>query len=321
MRHILFVDDDPAICETVQMGLELDGTSRVTCVLSAETALHVALHDRPTAAIIDAVLPKISGLALARTMIDMGIPVLITSGHPEHQDNLAEAGCTFLPKPFSLSRLLVETRVLLDHASERNARLAAGLQRMLRSRGDLAAVLKQTRRLVTEARTVVKRSRSNHLIASEGRPPFSDSRAMLLDGVIAEAITVTGADMGTLQSRALPDGALRMVASRGFGGTFLSYFAVVPASGESACGAALEQGRRVIVPDVTRSELFRGKPSGAVLRAAGVRAVQSTPVPGRDGRIIGMVATHRRSVWRPSVDELARLEPVIRRAAELIHAD
>ena len=317
MRHILVVDDEPAICDVVQMGLELDGTCRVTRALCADAALDVALHDRPEAAIIDAVLPNVSGLALARAVIDLDIPVLITSGEPEHQRQLTEAGCSFLPKPFSLSRLLVETRVLLDAASERQARLAANLDGIFRARRELAKVVEQTRRVVAEARRVVERARSDHAVIEQSPLQQANGRAALLDGVLSEAMMVTGADMGNVQL-ADATGALRIVASRGFGPAFLSYFGVVPASSESACGAALGQGRRIVVPDVTASEIFAGKRSGDVLREAGVRAVQSTPLFGRDGRVLGMISTHRHSVWTPSDVELIRLDPIVRRAAHII---
>ena len=140
----------------------------------------------------------------------------------------------------------------------------------------------------------------------------------LFDDLLGEAIAVTGADMGNLQVADPATGALRIVVSRGFGAAFLTFFAVVQGSDDSACGAALKQAGRVIVSDVTRSEIFMGNRSGEVLCEASVRAVQSTPILGRTGRLIGMISTHRRSVGMPSHDELARLDSVVRRAADEI---
>ncbi len=75
---------------------------------------------------------------------------------------------------------------------------------------------------------------------------------------------------------------------------------------------------RIIVPDVTRSEIFVGKRSGEILREAGVCAVQSTPIFGRTGGLIGMISTHRHSAGTPSQGELARLDSVVRLAANEI---
>ena len=100
MRHVLVVDDDIAVSEVMRMGLEADGTCRVTCAASAKEALAVALGDRPDAAIVDAIMPGVHGLALARTLIGIGIPVMIISGAPELQRRLAAAGAS-CPSPFA----------------------------------------------------------------------------------------------------------------------------------------------------------------------------------------------------------------------------
>src|SRR5690242_1182140 len=117
MQHLLVVDDDAAVASVMRMGLEADGTCRVTTGPGAMEALAAIEHDRPHAAIIDAVLPQVSGLVLARTVIDLGVPVLIVSGEPGHQKLLLEAGCPFLLKPFRLAQLAAETRLLLDNAT------------------------------------------------------------------------------------------------------------------------------------------------------------------------------------------------------------
>src|SRR5215472_14896653 len=69
MRHLLVVDDDAAVANVMRMGLEADGTCRVTIAPGATEALEAIDVDQPHAAIIDAVLPRIPGLVLARTVI------------------------------------------------------------------------------------------------------------------------------------------------------------------------------------------------------------------------------------------------------------
>jgi hypothetical protein len=77
---------------------------------------------------------------------------MIVSGEPELQRRLAEAGCRFLPKPFRLSEIAVEMRLLLDDASRRTTELAAGFDRLLNAGSEFAHVIDQSRRLAEESR-------------------------------------------------------------------------------------------------------------------------------------------------------------------------
>lgn len=155
MRHILVADDDIAVCEVVRMGLDADGTSRITCATSAKEALAIALNDRPDAAIVDAVMPGVHGLALARTLIGIGIPVLIISGEPELQRRLTEAGCRFIAKPCRLSEIALEVRILLDDASRRTANLLTSFDRLLDAEPEFAQVIEQSRQLTEESRLFI----------------------------------------------------------------------------------------------------------------------------------------------------------------------
>ena len=152
MRHVLVVDDDIAVCDVMRMGLDADGTCRVTCAANAKEALAIALNDRPDAAIVDAVMPGVHGLALARTLIGMGIPVMIVSGEPGFQRQLADAGCRFLAKPFRLPEIALELRLLLDNASRRTTDLAACFDRLLNADPEFARVIDQSRQLAEESR-------------------------------------------------------------------------------------------------------------------------------------------------------------------------
>jgi DNA-binding NtrC family response regulator len=130
MRHILVVDDDPAISSLMQEALETDGSYRVTAFTTVQDALAVIERDRPDAALIDALMPEISGLILARRLLDVGIPVLLVSGHPGMEETLERAGCRFLEKPFRVGTLLAEMQALLDDAARRQADLAMRLDEL-----------------------------------------------------------------------------------------------------------------------------------------------------------------------------------------------
>jgi DNA-binding response OmpR family regulator len=311
MRHLLVVEDDPAVGSVMQMGLEADGSSRVTSVESAPAALGVVLDDRPDAAIIDAALPEVHGLALTRVVVSLEIPVLITSGDPALQQGMVEVGCPFLVKPFGISQLVTETRQLLDTASQRMADLVASLDRMFSAKPELGFVIEQSRRLLEESR----RLRAERLTP---RNPVSSSRAAIFDSLLGEAIAATHADMGTLQVVDPATNMLRIVASRGLDASLLDLIAVVGQSTGSASGAAFKQGNRVIIPAVTRSEIFMGSESGRILRDAGVCAMQSTPILGARGCLVGVISTYWARISLPTDGELASLDEIAHRAAKAI---
>jgi DNA-binding response OmpR family regulator len=131
MRHVLVVDDEPAICELVQLALEADGSCRVTRASSAGEAVALLQRDPPDAAIIDAVLPQVSGLQLASQFLDLGVPVLIVTGEPATRAKLEDVGCPHLAKPFQINVLVSETNTLLNEAAQRRAELALLLPRLV----------------------------------------------------------------------------------------------------------------------------------------------------------------------------------------------
>ena len=138
----------------------------------------------------------------------------------------------------------------------------------------------------------------------------------LLRDILSAAIDITGAQMGNIQL--LEGGVLRIAVHHGFTAPFLEFFGDVQEQ-QAACGTALERGERVIVDDVTSSPIFIGTPSLGVLLDAGVRAVQSTPLVSRSGRVLGMFSTHyHHAPARPDDRSLHLLDILARQAADLI---
>ena len=139
---------------------------------------------------------------------------------------------------------------------------------------------------------------------------------LLLNDVLDAAIEITGAQMGNIQL--LEGDVLRITAQRGFDRPFLEFFASVHHA-QAACGAALQRRERVIVDDVANSPIFVGTPALAVMIAAGARAVQSTPLVSRSGRVLGMFSTHyQRAPQQPTERALRLLDILGRQAADLI---
>jgi two-component system CheB/CheR fusion protein len=139
----------------------------------------------------------------------------------------------------------------------------------------------------------------------------------MLENLIRAAVDITDAEMGNVQ---LGDeaGALRIAAHTGFDRAFLDFFARVDAHTDSVCGAATATRQRVLVDDVTTSPIFSGRPSAPIMAAAGVRAVQSTPLYDRTGRFLGVFSTHYREVHHFDESELRWLDLLARHAADVI---
>jgi len=148
------------------------------------------------------------------------------------------------------------------------------------------------------------------------------SRKLLLEPLLKRAIAFTGAAMGNIQVFDREEAALKIEVQLGFHQRFLHFFGRVR-DGRSACGAALQAAQRVVVTDVQQSPIFAGTEALDVLVAAGVQAVQSTPIVGPSGELTGMLSTHYQKAVSPSepdlraIDELARDAGVLIAAAEL----
>ena len=138
----------------------------------------------------------------------------------------------------------------------------------------------------------------------------------LLGEILDAAIEITGADLGNIQLLDETTGALSIAVQHGFGQEFLDFCNSVH-GGMAACGTAMERGRRIIVEDVASDPIFPG-PAREVMLRAGALAVQSTPLVGRSGELLGMLSTHYRSCRRPDERDLQRLDLLARQAAELI---
>jgi PAS domain S-box-containing protein len=142
-----------------------------------------------------------------------------------------------------------------------------------------------------------------------------DDFHQLLSEILNAAMDISHADMGNMQL--FQGDALKIVVQRGFDETFLHYFDAVH-QGHAACGTALREARRVVVEDVTRSSIFIGTPALEALLAAGVRAVQSTPLISQSGQLLGVFSTHYRTPRLPRESELRTLDVLAGLGAELI---
>ena len=110
--------------------------------------------------------------------------------------------------------------------------------------------------------------------------------------LLASAMNVAGAEMANVQLFDSESQALKIVAHCGFDSEFLRFFEVVRQDGQSACAAAIQERRRTVVPDITRSQLFQDPRVRRIMLRAGVLAVQSSPIITVAGEFLGVVSTH-----------------------------
>jgi DNA-binding NtrC family response regulator len=104
---ILVVEDDPGICEVLDVALSQAGY-RVRCAESIDEALRAIAAEAPMAALIDFILPKaaLTSLDLAARLYARGIPVVMMTGVLGAAERLADLPYQCLAKPFRLVELL-----------------------------------------------------------------------------------------------------------------------------------------------------------------------------------------------------------------------
>jgi hypothetical protein len=139
----------------------------------------------------------------------------------------------------------------------------------------------------------------------------------LLPRVLDGALSLMGADFGTLQLLDLVTGSLRLVTQSGLDSGFLEHFAIVD-DDHSACGRAARKGAQVVVADTDADPGFA--PHRGIAAASGFRAVQSTPLGDEAGHLVGVISTHFRHPLRPADLDLQIMELYADAAGQAIAA-
>jgi len=135
--------------------------------------------------------------------------------------------------------------------------------------------------------------------------------ALLFGKALDGALSLAGADRGNIQILDPATRSLTITAQHGFSAEFLDYFAVVD-DDRSACGRAAREHAQTVIVDVSTDASFA--PHRDIAAASGFRAVQSTPLVDRAGRLLGVVSTHYPHPYSPSERDLQ----LLRRYGEVV---
>lgn len=116
---VLAVDDEPGILRLIKLELTPQGF-RVLTAESAAEAMEVAQEYRPDIALLDIVMPDMSGLELMRELRERGdLPVILLTAKGSDSDKVRglEMGADdYLAKPFSPDELSARVRAVLRRA-------------------------------------------------------------------------------------------------------------------------------------------------------------------------------------------------------------
>ena len=118
-RRILVADDDPAILRLVATILEKEDFTVVTARDGREAYKTLQADPEFTAAILDVVMPHITGPELVRFMKSepklANIPVMMMTAEQDPKlssDSFSAGAVVFLPKPFTTAQLQIMLQML-----------------------------------------------------------------------------------------------------------------------------------------------------------------------------------------------------------------
>ena len=124
-RRLLVADDDPAILRLVQTILEKENYKVVTARDGREAYKILQRDTDFIAAVLDVVMPHISGPELVRHMKSekrlMRIPVMMMTAEQDPKlpsDSFAAGAVVFLPKPFTTAQLQTMLQMLIGKGGE-----------------------------------------------------------------------------------------------------------------------------------------------------------------------------------------------------------
>ncbi len=175
-----------------------------------------------------------------------------------------------------------------------------------------AALRDSERRLEAELDVMRKLHRMTMAMATAPTPEHALSESL------NTAIGLLGAQFGSVQVFDADSHKLKIMAQRGFQPEFLKSFDSIGSEDNSSCGRALRSHASVLIEDVAADPDYA--PYHAAAAVAGYRAVQSEPLLGKDGKLVGVLSVHFREVHRFTDRDRQIGALIAQQAADLVMA-
>ena len=170
--------------------------------------------------------------------------------------------------------------------------------------------------LVCEGNPLSTAPASNTTSSQSTRLPISPTLLDALENVLERAIAMHRTDMGYIHLFQRQTCTLELAVQRGFNLAIVQKLQTVSIGEYSPCIMALRAGETAIVEDIDVDPNFA--PHRAIAKAAGYRAVQSTPLTSKSGNLVGVLSTHFRQPRRFLAWEMRLLDMHARHAGDLI---
>ena len=119
-QHVLVVEDDRAVRESLRRSLEFNGYHVSTASDGAEALAGIS-GINPDAVVMDVMMPRLDGLETTRALRKVGnsVPILVLTARDavgDRVDGLDAGGDDYMAKPFALDELLARLRALVRRA-------------------------------------------------------------------------------------------------------------------------------------------------------------------------------------------------------------
>ena len=119
VKTVLIVDDEQAIIDVLKFNLLKEGYRTIEAK-DGQTALEMALKERPNLIMLDIMLPKMDGLTVCqRVKSVVNIPIIILTAKDEEVDKIVglELGADdYITKPFSVRELVARVKANIRKA-------------------------------------------------------------------------------------------------------------------------------------------------------------------------------------------------------------
>ena len=121
VKTVLIVDDEQAIIDVLKFNLLKEGYRTIEAK-DGQTALEMALKERPNLIMLDIMLPKMDGLTVCqRVKSVVNIPIIILTAKDEEVDKIVglELGADdYITKPFSVRELVARVKANIRKADD-----------------------------------------------------------------------------------------------------------------------------------------------------------------------------------------------------------